>query len=55
MSMTNHQEGTLIENFVDFLRLRDEEQKLTRAATRLAESTFHQIWNNPDDADYDRL
>jgi hypothetical protein len=69
MSMTNHQEGTLIEklrtlppervaeveDFVDFLRLRDEEQKLTRAAASLAESTFHQIWNNPDDADYDRL
>ena len=44
-----------VEDFVDFLRLRDEEQKLTEAASRLSEKAFARVWNTPDDADYDRL
>jgi hypothetical protein len=44
-----------VEDFVDFLRLRDEEQKLTQAAARLSEAAFARIWDSPDDADYDRL
>ncbi len=44
-----------VEDFVDFLRLRDEERRLIQASTKLAESSFGQVWNNPDDADYDRL
>lgn len=44
-----------VEDFVDFLRLRDEEQQLTRAASRLSEAAFAKVWENPDDADYDRL
>jgi hypothetical protein len=44
-----------VEDFVDFLRLRDEEQKLTQAASRLSEATFAKVWDHPDDADYDRL
>jgi hypothetical protein len=44
-----------VEDFVDFLRLRDEEQRLTGAATKLSEIAFAKVWENPDDADYDRL
>jgi len=40
---------------VDFLRLRDEERELTQAASRLSEAAFARVWENPDDADYDRL
>jgi len=44
-----------VEDFVDFLRQRDQDHKLTRAATKLSEDSFRRIWDNPDDADYDRL
>lgn len=44
-----------VEDFVDFLRLRDEEQQLTRAASQLSEAAFAKVWDHPDDADYDRL
>lgn len=44
-----------VEDFVDFLRQRDEEQQLTRAASQLSEPAFAKVWENPDDADYDRL
>ncbi len=44
-----------VEDFVDFLRSREQEHALTEAATKLAEPAFHQVWDNPDDADYDRL
>ena len=44
-----------VEDFVDFLRLRVEGQLLTKAASRLSESAFGRVWDNPDDAEYDRL
>ena len=44
-----------VEDFVDFLRARTGAQQLTRAATIAAEPTFKSIWDNPDDAVYDRL
>jgi len=44
-----------VEDFVDFLRGRDEAQQLAQAASRLSEAAFAKIWENPDDADYDRL
>ena len=44
-----------VEDFVDFLRSRDEEQQLTRAASQLSEAAFAKAWDHPDDADYDRL
>ena len=45
---------TEVEDFVDFLRSRDEEQQLTRAAAKLSEAAFAKVWDSPDDADYDR-
>jgi hypothetical protein len=44
-----------VEDFVDFLRQRHEEERLTWAATKLSEDAFARVWDNPDDADYDRL
>jgi hypothetical protein len=34
--------------------LRDD-RRLTRAANKLAEKAFRSVWDNPDDAAYDRL
>jgi hypothetical protein len=44
-----------VEDFVDFLHGRDEAHQLTRAASKLSEGAFATAWENPDDADYDRL
>ena len=44
-----------VEDFVDFLRQRNDDSLLTRATARLSENAFQQIWNNPEDDDYDRL
>lgn len=44
-----------VEDFVDFLRARDEERALERAATGASEPAFARIWDNDDDAVYDRL
>jgi hypothetical protein len=44
-----------VEDFVDFLRQRDEDRRLSRAATQLAEGAFQKVWDNEDDAGYDRL
>jgi len=44
-----------VEDFVDFLKLRDEERGVTQAAGSLAEESLRKVWDNADDADYDRL
>lgn len=44
-----------VENFVDFLRTREEERALERTATRAAEPAFAGIWENDADAAYDKL
>lgn len=44
-----------VEDFVDFLRARDEEQQLRQAATRNSEASFASVWDNNDDAAYDQL
>ena len=44
-----------VEDFVDFLTMRDEERRLSRVASKLSEEAFHRVWDNPDDAEYDRL
>jgi hypothetical protein len=44
-----------VEDFVDFLRQRDEDRPLVRAASKLSENAFQKVWDNPDDAEYDRL
>lgn len=44
-----------VEDFVDFLRTRGDAQNLARTAARAAEPAFKKVWDNPDDAAYDRL
>jgi hypothetical protein len=44
-----------VEEFVDFLRTGNEGWRLTRPATKLSQDAFAKVWDNPDDADYDRL
>ena len=44
-----------VEDFVDFLRHKQEERQLTTAAAKLSEDAFRKVWDNPNDADYDQL
>lgn len=44
-----------VEDFVDFLRAREDEQRLTHAAAKTSEASFAKVWDNDDDAAYDRL
>lgn len=44
-----------VEDFVDFLRQRETDRRLGQAAARLSEGALSQVWDNPEDADYDRL
>jgi hypothetical protein len=44
-----------VEDFVDFLRAREDERRLTQAAARASEGSFGPIWDNDEDAAYDRL
>jgi len=44
-----------VEDFVDFLNLRDEDRRLTQAATRLSEDAFLEVWDNEADSAYDQL
>jgi len=43
-----------VEDFVDFLRTRDE-RRLTQAAAKASEPAFAKVWENDEDAAYDRL
>ena len=44
-----------VEKFIDLLRNKDENTQLTLASTKIAESAFDKVWNNPEDAEYDSL
>ncbi|GMU48967.1 MAG: DUF2281 domain-containing protein [Burkholderiales bacterium] len=44
-----------VEDFVDFLRTREDELRLTQAAARASEASFAAVWENDEDAVYDRL
>ena len=45
-----------VEDFVDFLRTREEgDHPLGKAVAKLSEGAFAKVWDNPEDADYDRL
>jgi len=44
-----------VEDFVDFLRNRETEQHLSRGAAKASEPAFRAVWDNPEDAEYDRL
>ena len=44
-----------VEDFVDFLRTRENEQRLSLAAAKASEASFAQVWDDDDDAAYDRM
>lgn len=44
-----------VEDFVDFLRQRDNDRRLVQAAARLSEEAFRKVWDNSEDAVYDQL
>ncbi len=44
-----------VEDFVDFIRLREQERALTRDATAASAPAFAAIWNNPEDDVYDAI
>ena len=44
-----------IEDFVDFIRLREQERALTRAAAAASAPAFAAVWSNPEDDVYDAL
>ncbi|PYS80776.1 MAG: toxin-antitoxin system, antitoxin component, Xre family protein [Acidobacteria bacterium] len=43
-----------VEDFVDFITLRDD-HRLVQAAAKLSEDSFREVWDNEEDAAYDRL
>jgi hypothetical protein len=44
-----------IKDFVDFIRLREQERTLTRAAPAASAPAFAAFWSNPEDDTYDAL
>jgi acyl-CoA thioesterase len=44
-----------VEDFVDFLCAREGDRALTKAAQKASEPALTKVWENADDADYDRL
>ena len=44
-----------VDDFVDFLRTHEDEQRLIQAATHASEASFTEVWNNDEDAEYDRM
>lgn len=45
----------VVDDFVDFLKSRSQEDTLVKAAGKLSEQSFQKIWDNPEDAEYDNL
>lgn len=44
-----------VEDFVDFLRMRDHDRALSRAAAAASAPAFAAVWENPEDDVYDAL
>ena len=44
-----------VEDFVDFLRLRADDNGMTQGATKFSEDSFAEVWDNSEDAVYDEL
>ena len=44
-----------VEDFIDFIKQRDQDRRLTQAAMKTAEPSLQKVWDNPDDAIYDQL
>ena len=44
-----------VDDFIDFLRDRDQDQRLRRDYARASEPAFAKVWDNDEDAVYDAL
>jgi len=44
-----------VADFVDSLAQRHRDQSLTDAAARMSAASFQAVWDNADDAEYDKL
>ncbi len=44
-----------VADFVEFLRQREADRRLARAASKLSERSFAKVWDNAADAVYDEL
>jgi len=44
-----------VDDFVDFLQLREQQRSLTSMAAQASASAFAKVWDNPDDEAYDAL
>jgi hypothetical protein len=44
-----------VEDFVDFIRMREQQRALARDATAQSVPSFAAIWNNPEDDVYDAI
>ena len=45
----------VLDDFVDFLESRSKDEGLVKAAERLSRRSFQNVWDNPEDAEYDNL
>lgn len=43
-----------VEDFIDFISQRDE-RLLVKAATKMSQDAFREVWDNEENAAYDRL
>lgn len=43
-----------VEDFVDFLRSREDERRLVSAAAEASAASFAQVWNNDEDAAFEQ-
>ncbi|RAU23760.1 toxin-antitoxin system, antitoxin component, Xre family protein [Paramagnetospirillum kuznetsovii] len=44
-----------VEDFVDFIRQRESDSVIVRAAASASAASFAAVWNNPEDDAYDAL
>lgn len=44
-----------VEDFIDFLNQRDNDRGLVWVAQGVSETSLRTVWDNPTDAEYDRL
>jgi hypothetical protein len=44
-----------VDDFIDFLRDRDQDQRLRRDYAHASEPAFAKVWDNDEDAIYDAL
>lgn len=44
-----------VEDFIDFLASRDSERMLVKGAQAITANSLKAVWDNADDAEYDRL